>query len=324
MLSRVAERMYWLGRYIERAENTTRLISVNTNLVMDMPKVKHIWEGLILITASEERFAQRFTRADERNVIKFLLDDEHNSIRASIRMARENARTTREILPNEAWVLINELDLFIKKQKDQGIKRDGRHKFLQDIIGVCHELTGVLASSMSVDKAYSFIELGRKLERADMTTRIVDVGCLSMINTEMAESAEYEDMLWMNVLRSLAGYQMYRQHVKDRVNGEDVVDFLLKNRNFPRAVAHCLQKANESCQALPRNENVLRDISQAQRHLDQNDVIKLLNKTMLHEFIDEVQLDLAGIHSEVSRTWFSHDLNSVESIGSQKRLEFTD
>jgi uncharacterized alpha-E superfamily protein len=128
----------------------------------------------------------------------------------------------------------------------------------------------------------------------------------------------------MNVLRSLAGYQMYRQHVKDRVNGEDVVDFLLKNRKFPRAVAHCLQKANESCQALPRNESVLRDITQAQRHLDQNDVIKLLNKSQLHEFIDEVQLDLAGIHTEISRAWFLHDANVTESAGSQKRLEFID
>ena len=323
MLSRVAERMYWMGRYIERAENTTRLISVNTNLVMDMPRGNHIWPSLIKIAGAEEGFKQRFTKVDERNVIKFLLDDEFNSVAAFIRMARENARTTREILPNEAWVLINELSLFIKNKKNQGIKRDGRHKFLQEIMAVCHQLTGVLASSMSVDTAYNFIELGRMLERADMTTRIVDVGCLTLINPEFEENSEYEDILWMNVLRSLAGYQMYRQHVKDRVNGEDVVDFLIKSRNFPRAVGHCLRRANESCQSLPRNENTLRDLTQAQRHLDQNDMIRLLNESLLHDFIDELQLDLATIHDEVSRTWFLRDLSS-EAVGSQKRLEFSE
>ncbi|MFT4799959.1 MAG: putative alpha-E superfamily protein [Sulfitobacter sp.] len=324
MLSRVAERMYWMGRYIERAENTTRLISVNTNLVMDMPKVKHIWQSLLLITGAEARFQQRFTKVDERNVIKFLLNDELNSVRACIGLARENARTTREILPNEAWVLINELDLFIKREQNQGIKRGGRHRFLQEITAICNQLTGILASSMSVDTAYNFIELGRKLERADMTTRIVDVGCLSLLNPETNDISEYDDILWMNVLKSLAGYQMYRQHVQDRVNGEDVVDFLIKNKNFPRAVAHCLANANESCKALPRNENTLREISQAQRHLDQNDVIKLLNESQLHEFIDEVQLDLANIHDEICKTWFMHDLSQAESAGSQKRLEFTD
>tara|TARA_R110002072_G_scaffold3830_8_gene27412 strand:- start:2122 stop:3063 length:942 start_codon:yes stop_codon:yes gene_type:complete len=313
-----------MGRYLERTENTARLISVNTNLVMDMPKVKHIWNSLLQITSSELRFQERFTKIDERNVVKFLLDDEFNSIRASIRLTRENARTTREILPNDAWVLINELDLFIKNNKDQGIKREGRHKFLQDITAICHQLTGALASSMSVDTAYNFIELGRKLERADMTTRIVDVGCLSLINPEMEGINEYEDILWMNVLRSLAGYQMYRQHVQDRVNGEDVVDFLITNQNFPRAVSHCLQKASDSCQSLPRNENTLRVISQAQRHLAHNDVIKLLNTSQLHGYIDEIQLDLANIHDELGKTWFLHDLSIAESSGSQKRLEFTD
>lgn len=324
MLSRVAERMYWLGRYMERAENTSLLISVNTNLILDMPKVKHIWQSLIQIAGVEEAFHKRFSKVDERNVTKFLLDDENSSVTASIKMARENARTTREILPNEAWILINELDLYIKKHKEKGLKREGRHEFLEGLRALCHQLTGVLANSMSMDTAYHFIELGRRLERADMTTRIVDVGCLNLTNPEIQSNPEYNDILWMNVLRSLAGYQMYRQHVQDRVNGEDVVDFLLKNRKFPRAVAHCLEMADKSCQALPRNESTLRQISQARRHIDQNNVINLLNDSQLHEFIDEVQLDLGRIHNEVNSTWFAHDIVNPDVSGSQKRLEFVD
>ena len=173
---------------------------------------------------------------------------------------------------------------------------------------------------MSVDTAFNFIDLGRKLERADMTTRIVDIGVLSLVTPEIESNPEYEDILWMNVLRSLTGYQMFRQHVQDRVNGEDVVDFLLKNKNFPRAVAHCLEQADKSCQSLPRSENTLRHLSQARRHLDQNDVIKLLNASQLHEFIDAVQLDLARIHDELNSTWFLHDTTQSDGIGSQKRL----
>ncbi|HIG40426.1 MAG: alpha-E domain-containing protein [bacterium] len=313
MLSRVAERMYWFGRYLERAENIARLISVNTNLVLDLPRARHIWSSLIEITGGQERFKHRFSIVDERNVIKFLLDDEQSSIRSSIQMARENARTTREIMPTEAWQQVNELNLYLKKNTDKGIRRDGRHVFLTDIIGMCNQLTGSLVGSMSADTAYNFIKIGRNLERADMTTRIVDVGCLTLLNPNEIEAHEYETILWMNVLRSLTGYQMYRQHVKDRVNGADVVDFLLKNRKFPRAVAHCLNEVADCCRQLPRNDSALRSITHGQRNVDQNDVTKLLNESRLHDFIDELQLDLADIHSELSGTWFQYEAKAPEA-----------
>ena len=113
MLSRVAERMYWFGRLNERAENTARLVSVNANLLLDLPKmVKHIWADLINITGGSEFFYKKFTRPDERNVVKFILADETNpaSLVCSVKAARENARTTREIIPAEAWEKINERD----------------------------------------------------------------------------------------------------------------------------------------------------------------------------------------------------------------------
>jgi uncharacterized alpha-E superfamily protein len=307
MLSRVAEKMYWFGRYIERVENTARLISVNTNLVMDLPRVAHIWASTLDITGNTEDFQRRFTRVDERNVVKFLLEDDTCSIRSFVRNARENARTTREIMPSEAWLRINELHLFLQKNSNEGLKREGRHLFLAEIISHCHELTGLMAGSMSADVAYNFIKIGRNLERADMSSRIVDVGTLNLI-TDLGKDKqmEFDNILWMNVLRSLTGYQMYRQHVKDRVNGEDVVDFLLKNRRFPRAVAHCLEEVQHCCSELPLNDLPLRTISQALRSIESNDVIKLLNESKLHDLIDEVQLDFAAIHEQVANTWFGY------------------
>lgn len=305
MLSRVAEKMYWFGRYIERAENTARIINVNTSLIMDLPRVKHIWSSLIEITGCEQEFQNRFTVVDERNVIKFLLLDDFHSIRSAVSNARENARTTREIMPSEAWEKVNELHLYIKNSGDLGLTRTGRHEFLSEIINRCNQLTGLLAGSMSDDIGYNFIKMGRYLERADMTTRITDVGCLNLLDDTRIEIQNYENILWMNVLRSLTGYQMYRQNVQDRVRGEDVVNFLLKNRRFPRAVLHCLSEALTCCELMPHNDQTLRTIGQAIRTVD-TDVISLLKESKLHDYIDEIQLDLADINHSIATSWFGY------------------
>ncbi len=307
MLSRVAERMYWFGRYVERIENTARLISVNTNLVLDLPNIKYIWGSLISITGYEQQFSDRFSVMDEKNVIKFLLNDESCSILMAVKMARENARTTREIMPNEAWEKINRLYLHLNKNIEKGIKRDGRHKLLGEIIAQCQELTGYLAGCMSLDESYNFMKIGSDLERADMTTRILDVGCLNLLNPEHSEIREYEMILWMNVLQSLTAYQMYRQHVDDRINGEDVAEFLIKDESFPRAVSHCLSDVNASFTLLPNHEDPLRRVTQTQRNVSNADIPVMLESEDMHLFIDEIQADLAAIHSQLSVTWFGQE-----------------
>ena len=316
MLSRVAERMYWFGRYVERIENISKLINVNTNLVLDLPKVKYIWGSLISITGYEAQFSDRFSVQDEKNVIKFLLEDDNCSIMTSIRMARENARTTREIMPNEAWVKINKLYFYMQKNLSHAIKREGRHQVLQEITEKCQELRGYLSGCMSLDEGYNFLTIGTELERADMTTRILDVGCLNLINAEHSEILESETILWMNVLQSLSAYQMYRQHVDDRVNDQDVVEFLLKDEKFPRAVAQCLADVNASFTLLPNNDEPLRSVTRAQRSVSNADVVSLLGDSTLHDFIDEVQADLGDIHRQMSSTWFQH-LTVVEPAVSE-------
>lgn len=312
MLSRVAEKMYWFGRYVERIENTARLINVNTNLVLDLPKVKFIWESLISITGYEDRFFSRFTVQNEKNVIKFLLDGESCSIMTSVRMARENARTTREIMPNEAWEKINKLYLYLEKNLHKGIRREGRHQLLKNITERCQELTGYLSGCMSLDEAYNFMKIGSDLERADMTTRILDVGCLNLLNPEHPEIREYETILWMNVLQSLTAYQMYRQHVDDRINGEDVADFLLRDEKFPRAVAHCLSDVNESFTWLPNHDEPLRSVTRAQRAISNSNVAELLASGDLHMFIDDIQADLAHIHNQLNSTWFDYQSDAPQ------------
>ena len=306
MLSKVAARMYWFGRYVERTENIARLISVNTNLALDLPGISHIWGSLITITGLEEDFAKRYSVQNEKNVLSFLLTHHAGSLRNCIREARENARTTRELLPNEAWEKINDLHIYLEKNSHRGIRRNGRHALLKDIIKKCHELTGYLEGCMSNIGAYHFIKIGRNLERADMTTRILDAGCLNLLDPKLPEIQEHEYILWMHVLVSLAAYQMYRQNVLEGVSGEDVAVFLLKNRHFPRAVARCLREVMACCEALPNNVLAKRSVRRGQKAINSCHVPRLLEKARLHEFIDAVQLDLADIHDQVVTSWFGH------------------
>ena len=135
MLSRVAERTYWAARYLERIENTVRLISVYDKLMYDLPTSVGIgWYNLITMNSAEEAFYERYTVQDERNVIKFLLSEENNpcSVVSNLRFARENLRTTRDVVPAQSWVMINELNLFITENLQQGINRSQRFHFLNE------------------------------------------------------------------------------------------------------------------------------------------------------------------------------------------------
>ena len=306
--------MYWFGRYIERAENTARMVNVNNNLLLDLPRlVKNMWADLINISGYSEEFYARFGKADERNVIKFMVMDSSNpgSISNSIILARENARTTREILPTEAWELINELYLYVRRNAERAVNRQGRHLFLKNVTTRCIQMTGLLIGGMTHSDAYNFISIGRNLERADMTTRIVDVGCMNLIQPNEDIPDAFDTTLWMSVLRSLSAYQMYRQHVHDRVNGEDVIEFLLRDVNFPRSTLHCTGELSQRAERLPRNDLPLRSISHVQRLLKYIDITTLVQNGM-HEFIDEVQIDLAEIHNQVARTWFAAQIEDLE------------
>jgi uncharacterized alpha-E superfamily protein len=311
MLARTAQQLYWIGRNLERIENTARMVRVYSNLLLDLPKgVKVGWDVLITITGSNEIFQKQYQRMDERNVVKFMLADRINpgSIMTSIAYAREGARVSREIIPLEAWEQINKLYLYMNSSADAGLSRHKREVFLQDIILSCQQLTGVVNDGMSHDFAYFFLNIGRYIERADMTTRIIDVGAADLLVDKDKSGAAmggstYESILWMNVLRSLSGYQIYRQHVKDRVNGEDVVIFLLRDSRFPRSVGYCVNKLSVSFRQLPRFEKVVSTTTKLQRSIKNAKVENLIVKG-LPDYIDKLQQQIADIHFSMNETWF--------------------
>ncbi|PCJ27944.1 MAG: hypothetical protein COA96_01920 [SAR86 cluster bacterium] len=312
MLSRVAERVYWQARYLERAENTARLLNVFSTLLLDLPpRTKLGWHSLVEITGTDAGFDAKYKQALERNVIRFLLSDNNGcSILDMLALARENARTTREIMPTEAFEQINNLYFFAKENAAKGVARGPRHELLEQIISSCQQISGLMAGSMSRGAAYSFVRLGRSLERADMTTRIVDVGSgnlLPALNKNESSSggnnAPYENTLWMNILRSQSGYQMYRQNVRNRVNGEDVVRFLLQNEEFPRAVTHALITLTKVLGKLPNNASVSKQVEKTLNIVRKGKIDKLLDNGLL-EYIDKLQLEIGQIHNKIANTWF--------------------
>lgn len=305
MLSRVAENIYWMARYVERAENTARVVMVNANLLLDLPRgVAPGWEPLIWITGSTELFEARYKSYGERQVVKFLLGDEDSacSITSYLRQARENARAIRDIIPRESWEQLNALVLGTRAGLQQGLTKGGRYAYLKGVIHGCQGLTGMLAGTMNHDQGYHFLRIGRNLERADMTTRIIDVRSADLLPGE-SELRPFETIQWVSVLKSLTAYQMYRRSRQVRVTRPDVLRFLFQSDEFPRAVHHCMEAVEASIAPLPRSDNALRLIGRIKRQLLEADVGSL-RQDDLHSYIDALQLIFGDLHGEIATTWF--------------------
>jgi len=307
MLSRVAENLYWLGRYLERAENTARFINSTTQVLLDLPRSASFgWDVLLKVAGLDHKFAERYPQADEDSIVRFLIEDEDNpsSILSSIHNARENARTVREVLPMELWERINSLYLYIRDNAARAkVGRGPRNELLQGVIGRRESIIGLLTGTMSQDVAYQFIKIGRNLERADMTTRIVDVNSAVLLPADPALAAVTTERMWMSTLNGLSALQMYRRHVGVHVRGNDVVNYLLKNPHFPRTVLHCLAEIEGCLSVLPDHGDAMKKVRMAWRRVDGMQ-LNDLKPTVLHEYIDQVQSDLGAVHNALAKQYF--------------------
>ncbi|QFY43220.1 alpha-E domain-containing protein [Candidatus Methylospira mobilis] len=302
-LARVAENLYWMARYLERAENTARLVDVNSSLLLDLPQhARPGWASLIAITGCDALFGASNAQPDEAHVVKFMLADGDNpgSILSSCRWARENARSVRDIIPREAWEQINELFLHAQSQVSEGLSAKRRFSFLNEIILRVQQIVGVLAGGMSHDDGYEFMTIGLNLERADMTTRIIDVQSSNLAHPALRP---FENILWMSVLKSLTAYQMYRRHMQAAVKSDDVLKFLLQNRQFPRSFYFCLSDVAACLQRLPRSAPVLGVLLPLKQMIDQAQP-ELLEQEALTRFIDELQIELGRIHDVIYANYF--------------------
>ncbi|XOV80348.1 MAG: alpha-E domain-containing protein [Aestuariibacter sp.] len=304
MLSRVAETLYWTARYVERAENVARLVNVNNLLLMDLPKgVSPGWEPLIDITGSREAYNQLYDDFSERNVLRFLTIDERNSssVFNSLRSARDNTRTVREVVPRQVWEVINGIYNATKERPEDLLNPRLRFNRLSKIVDSALLFFGALDASMSHNHFYRFTRFGSILERADMTSRIIDVRY--SVKTDDLESKSFENIKWISVLRSLSAYQMYRQQMGVRIKPQDVLKFLLLSPEFPRSVLFCVNHLKTLMVRVPNNELMLERIDHSISELLLQNIGSLKGQ-YLHDYIDELQIDLADIHNQLSKQYF--------------------
>ncbi len=312
MLARVAENVYWLARYLERAENTARLVSVNTNLLLDLPAgYTPGWQPLIDITGSRETFDPRGGRADERSIVQFLIADPDNpgSIASSLKMASENARSLRDVLPTATWELLNQFFQQFAEQLPTALSKRTRFNFLKRIVLTSQMLTGAIEGTMNRNDAYTFLMLGRNLERADMTSRIADVRSAQLPPTETPELRPFDTIQWMSVLKSLSGYQMYWLSRRTRISRADVLGFVLRDEQFPRACLFCLKQIERCLRALPHSAKVLDTLAIVFGFLSDVE-LGALEQIVLHDIIDLLQLHINGVHAEIAKTYFPAPVNA--------------
>lgn len=304
-LSSTAERSYWLGRYLERAETSARLVTVHANLLIDLPKRMPLgWRPLVAITGSAPLYDSLFEDTSEQHVCRFLINDQRNagSLINSLSWARENARTLRGIIPRPAFEFVNAAYLFAREKLTEPLSRTRRVSGLTTITEFVQQVDGYMSANMLHDAHWNFLRIGQFIERADMTTRLIDVGT----GTFWASAADLEpfaDIQWRSVLRSLYALQSYNTSVAEPITQGPVIEFLMKDPRLPRSLAYGLNSVRNNLRSLPRNDKPLTAVNRIRREVAQTDV-RAMSSEALSDYLDQCQVRLSQLHEQIRKTYF--------------------
>lgn len=315
MLSRVANSIYWMNRMIERAENTARFVTVNFYLSLDMPDwMGAQWEPLVLTTGDQEYFEENYGEANEANVLNFLLFDENysNSVLSCLLLAKENARSIQENMTSEVVEHINGIVDRLQTFPKLHLHMDDLEDLLAEIKSFSHVVAGCSEATFNRDEGWYFRNLGVYLERADKTSRILDVKYFYLYPSVEDVNTPLDNIPWFSLLNSTGGLEMYaRRH--GIIQHERVVEFLLLDPEFARAVSFCIGKALQSLRAITKNPPHLpttaseRELGSLYADMCFIETEHLLNRG-LHEFLDELQTRLNQVGAAVQSDFFDHDI----------------
>jgi uncharacterized alpha-E superfamily protein len=309
MLSRVAESVYWMNRYIERAESAARVIDVSFQLMLDGGELAQ-WSPLVATSGSEALFKEQHgDDFSQKNVIQFLAFDEKNpnSILSCFTFARENARSVREIVSSEMWEQINKAYLMVHDVSENAARHEAPHEFFAAIKLAAHTFVGTTYLTMTHNEAWHFGRLGRLLERADNTSRLVDAKYYFLLPTIADVGTAYDELHWVALLRSASAFEMYRKK-HGRIVPDLVVDFLLREPQFPRSVRYAVIKGARSLGAIARDEmednDAVRLIGKLRADLEFDSTPEIIGKG-LHEYADQLQIKLNKIGACIQDTFFT-------------------
>lgn len=318
MLSRVANSLYWMSRYIERSENIARLLDVNLQLLLDFgslddQQIKEHWVPILRAAGDEELFFRLYPVADSQNVTEFMTfrEENPNSVVACLLSARENARQVRDQISREMFEVLNECYLFLKSKNAREVWESGAHEFYEQIKRYSHLFQGLTASTFSRNEGYEFIQCGRYLERGDKTTRILDVKYHILLPHVSDVGGAVDAAQWQAVLRSVSALEAYRRfHVSDLLPSK-VAEFLIFSRTFPRSIRFCMEQVDECLRLLSGNakgeyrsaeERAFGRVLSDMQFLTIEEVLR----TGLHEYLENVQKVLDGIDDYIYQTFMYH------------------
>jgi len=315
MLSRAADTCFWLSRYIERAENTARILDVNMQLLLDYDTHasdagKHHWQPLLASLEAQELFAKLFDRIDAETVMQFLTFEKQNpnSIISSICDARENARTIREQISSSMWEHLNRLYLYLQSPSAKSDFLGSPHDFYRRVVEGSHLFQGVTDATMSHSEGWQFIQVGKYVERADNTSRLLDIKYHILLPSGEQVGGVVDLTQWMAVLRSCSAIEAHLKATGGTLTPWNVAEFLILDDAFPRSIRFCVDQMDEGLREIGggtrgafRNE-VERISGILRSNLDFANIDQVYD-CGLHEFLDGIQLQLIEITAAMTKEY---------------------
>ncbi len=334
MLSRVAHSLYWMSRYIERAENLARLLDVNHQLLLDFhgfndTTIKDHWDSILASSGDEELFLKHYETADSRSVTEFFAFDlrNPNSILSCVYSARENARMVRDQISLEMWETINELYLFLYNRKADEIRATGANEFFASVKRGAHLFQGLTSSTYSRNEGWEFLEFGKYLERADKTTRILDVKYHILLPSANDVGGAVDTAQWQAVLRSASALEAYRRFYVREILPWKAAEFLIFSDSFPRSLHYCVARVDELLRRI-LGENAARPRTAAARasrrllaDLQSLTITEVLQEQGLHEFLLETQKALDRIGGAVVETTMFYPAEAEPGEQQQQQIQ---
>jgi uncharacterized alpha-E superfamily protein len=314
MLSRIADSLFWIGRYMERADNTARILDVNYHMLLEQPPdtYKLRWDPLITITGERIRFYQKYDEAVARTAFDFLgySEDNPNSIAQCIINARENARTIRDRISRELWEDINGLYHKINKLRDEG---EDLARFCDAVKRGGHRFHGVCDATMPRDEGWHFLQAGCALERAEMTARILDVHYHQLLEGPQVLN-DARSHAWMAVLKSVAAYEFYKRQYT-QIEPEKVAELLLLDARHPRSVRFNLGVLQNSLYAISESvpgtyaNEAERLTGRTHEQLTYDSIDEIFSRG-LHSYLEELQLTCRTIGAKVTEAYLYYAVSA--------------
>jgi uncharacterized alpha-E superfamily protein len=310
LLARDAEGLFWMARYLERVENLARLIDV-TQSFESPGRETEAWWGLIRINADEKNFLERGFSVDADHVKHFYLLDRGNptSIPANLEDARTNARTLRPLMSTEMWRQINVFHRFVSRITPADLEGDQLSRLCTMLKDGVQAHTGITEGTLYRDQGWYFYHLGRVIERADQTTRMLDIKYTALLPRDGEEKRVAELTQWNAVLRGVAGYHAFKRHARAIFSAGDVVEFLLRDPSQPRSVLLCVRRAEAYLDDLRRIYGLSRaheamEAAEYLREILTEKPIGHILATGLHDYLDVVQIHLQVLAGAIGRAFF--------------------